>query len=108
MNPTQGRVITISWTWIKFRHEIGQKKANNQNLSLFYQLGQKSSTHDLYSGIPDFGRSIGSIVAKLGRNTIEMKTNPSQPVREYFGNFSNFLTPVLHMGVAGATIGTAT
>ena len=86
-NRSQGRVFTISWTWIKFRHEIGQKKANNQNLSLFYQLGQKSSTHALYSGMADFGRSSGPIVAKLGRNTIGMKTNPSQPVLEYFGNF---------------------
>ena len=80
----------MSWTWIKFRHEIGQKKANNQNLSLFYQLGKKCSTHALYSGIPDFGRSSGPMVAKLGSNTIGMKTNPSQPVLAYFGIFSIF------------------
>ena len=58
--------------------------------------------------MPDFGRSKGPIVAKLGRNTIGMETNPSQPVLEYTGNFSILLTPVLHMGVAGVTIVTST
>ena len=67
---------------------------------MFYTLEQ--------SGMPDFGRSRGQIVAKVGRNTIGMKTNPSQPVLEYFGNFSILLTPVLHMGVAGVTLVTAT
>ena len=66
------------------------EKANNQILSLFITFGTTSSTHVLYSGMPDFGRSKGPIVAKLGRNTIGMKTNPSQSVLEYFGNFSIF------------------
>ena len=42
--------------------------------------------------MPDFGRSSSPIVTKLGRNAIGIKTNPSQPVLEYFGHFKFFDT----------------
>ena len=56
-----------------------------------FSLAYKNvSTYILYSEMPDFGRSIGPIVTKLGRNAIGIKTNPSHPVLEYFGHFIFF------------------